>query len=169
MSARKQEANTIALARRLRRSMTNAEIILWSRLRHGQMHGLRFRRQHSIGPYVADFACAAAMLVIEVDGETHHTPEQVSHDARRRRYLASRGWKELRVSNRDVYENLIEVLDGIWREASRGLRHCRSSIQRHPLRLATNASHSRRLCASSAPPPHALPRAGEERSVPASS
>ena len=116
---RKHEQRSIAFAKRLRRTMTNAEVILWSKLRRDQMHGLRFRRQHPIGPYVADFACTTAMLVIEVDGETHHTLEQLFHDARRREYLVTRGWHEFRVAKRDVYDNLDDVLDAIWREANR--------------------------------------------------
>jgi very-short-patch-repair endonuclease len=99
--------------------MTEAEVILWSRLRRNQFDGLRFRRQHPMGPYVADFACAAIKLVIEVDGETHHTAEQLLHDARRRVYFESRGWREMRVSNRDVYDDLDGVLESIWRATRR--------------------------------------------------
>jgi len=95
--------------------MTDAEVILWSRLRREQFNAHRFRRQHPIGPYVADFVCARLKLVIEVDGETHHTPEQLLHDLRRRAYLESRGWREMRVSNRDIYEDLDSVLEAIWR------------------------------------------------------
>jgi very-short-patch-repair endonuclease len=115
MSARELEACTTAFARRLRRSMTDAEVILWSRLRRDQFAGLRFRRQHPIGPYVADFVCAKRKLVIEVDGETHHTPEQLLHDLRRREYLETRGWREMRIANRDVYDELENVLEVIWR------------------------------------------------------
>src|SRR5690349_7293661 len=92
MVSRRYEQLSLPRARSLRRSMTNAEVILWSRLRRNQMHGLRFRRQHPIGPYVADFACTTKMLVVEVDSETHHTPEQMQHDERRRAYLFNRGW-----------------------------------------------------------------------------
>ncbi|MBI1210216.1 MAG: DUF559 domain-containing protein [Alphaproteobacteria bacterium] len=116
MSAREREANTIQLARRLRRSMTDAEVILWSHLRRDQFRRLRFRRQHPIGPYVADFVCTKRKFVIEVDGETHHTPEQLLHDMRRRAYLEDRGWREMRVTNQDVYDDLDGVLETIWRE-----------------------------------------------------
>jgi very-short-patch-repair endonuclease len=71
------------LAKRLRRTMTKAEVVLWSNLRMLSKHGFHFRRQHPIGPYVADFAHMAGRLVIEVDGATHITPEQVAHDKRR--------------------------------------------------------------------------------------
>ncbi len=113
---RNDEDRSRPLAKQLRRTMTNAEVILWSRLRRDAMRRLRFRRQHPIGPYVADFACIALKLVIEVDGETHHTASQRAHDARRRAYFADRGWRELRVENAEVYERLDEVLEAIWRQ-----------------------------------------------------
>jgi very-short-patch-repair endonuclease len=90
-------------------------------LRRDQFQGLRFRRQHPIGPYIADFVCAKLKLVIEVDGETHHTPEQLVHDARQRDYMESRGWREMRVTNQDVYDDLDNVLESIWRETRRGV------------------------------------------------
>ena len=117
---REREERARPLARRLRGTMTNAEVILWSRLRRGGLHVHRFRRQHPIGPYVADFACVGAKLVVEVDGETHSTAEQLAHDARRRLYFAQRGWREVRVGNNDVYKRINEVLELIWREASLG-------------------------------------------------
>jgi very-short-patch-repair endonuclease len=122
MVSRRREQLSIPRAKQLRAAMTNAEVILWSRLRRAQLRGLHFRRQHPIGPYVADFACRRAMLVVEVDGETHHTPEQVTHDARRRWYLEQRGWCEMRVANQDVYRHLDEVIESIWRNADRQRR-----------------------------------------------
>ena len=98
-------------ARRLRAQMSRAEALLWSYLRRRGLNGARFRRQHPIGPYIADFACIAAKLVVEVDGATHWTPEQLEHDARRTKYLESNNWRVLRVINTDVYDNL----DGVWR------------------------------------------------------
>jgi very-short-patch-repair endonuclease len=70
--------------------MTEAEVMLWSRLRLKEMHGVHFRRQHPIGPYIADFACVPAMLVVEVDGRTHATDEQHAHDVRRDAYMTGR-------------------------------------------------------------------------------
>lgn len=96
--------------------MTDAERILWSRLRRKAFDGEnRFRRQHPIGPYIADFACVAAWLVVEVDGDTHGTEEEVAHDRRRDAYIRARGWRVFRVTNLDVYKNLDVVLEGIWR------------------------------------------------------
>jgi very-short-patch-repair endonuclease len=62
---------TVPLARRLRLTPTDAEIRLWSRLRRKQLEGFRFRRQHPLGPYVVDFFCAEAKLIVEVDGGQH--------------------------------------------------------------------------------------------------
>ena len=119
MVSRRHEQLSIPRAKRFRVSLTNAEVILWSRLRRGQMKGLHFRRQHPIGPYVADFACVSAMLVVELDGETHHAPEQKAHDARRTADLAQRGWYEIRVGNHDVYRRLNGVLEAVWNAANR--------------------------------------------------
>ncbi|GAM98730.1 DNA methylase [alpha proteobacterium U9-1i] len=75
------------------------------------MNGARFRRQHPVGPYIADTACPAVRLIVEVDGATHSTSDELAHDARRTKYLEQQGWTVIRVSNIDVYENM----DGVWR------------------------------------------------------
>ena len=105
------EFRVTAKARALRRSMTKAEVILWVNIRKRALDGARFRRQHPIGPYIADFACAAAKLVVEVDGATHSTPEELAYDAQRTKYLEQHGWTVIRVNNSDIYENM----DGVWR------------------------------------------------------
>lgn len=91
--------------------MTRAEVILWTYLRRRALNGARFRRQHPIGPYITDFACPAAKRIIEVDGATHSTPDELAYDARRTKYLESEGWAVIRVTNTDIYENI----DGVWR------------------------------------------------------
>jgi very-short-patch-repair endonuclease len=96
--------------------MTDAETILWSRLR--SWPHVRFRRQHPVGPYIADFACVPAMLVIEVDGATHGSDAERARDAVRDRYLQKRGWRVVRVWNHDVYERLDDVLDVIGHHAT---------------------------------------------------
>ena len=93
--------------------MTRAEIILWEHLRRHAINGLRFRRQHPIGPYIADFACLTAKLIVEVDGATHWTEEAQAYDQRRRAYLERQGWRELRVSNLEVCRNIDRVLEYI--------------------------------------------------------
>ena len=94
--------------------MTKAEVILWVHLRRRAMNDARFRRQHPIGPYIADFTCPASKLVVEVDGATHSTPEELAYDARRTKYLEQQGRTVIRVTNTDIYENM----DGVWRTIS---------------------------------------------------
>jgi very-short-patch-repair endonuclease len=113
---RHRERQSLALAKDLRQRMTNAEVILWSRLRRGEIYGWRFRRQHPIGPYVADFACVPARLVVEVDGDRHSSTNGLLHDRRRDAYLQSRGWRVFRVTNQDIYKNLDNVLEAIVRQ-----------------------------------------------------
>ena len=110
---RKPEKNTIKRAKALRRRMTDAEVIIWSRLRGRFFGDFRFRRQHPIGPYIADFACVMHRLVIEIGGDTHSTEREIDHDRRREGYLKTRGWFVFRVTNEDVYRRLDMVLEGI--------------------------------------------------------
>lgn len=91
--------------------MTEAEVMMWSRLRLKSMHGFHFRRQHPIGPYIADFACVPARLVLEVDGATHGSKEEIAHNRRRDAYMKQRGWRVLRITNEDVYKNFDNVVE----------------------------------------------------------
>jgi very-short-patch-repair endonuclease len=110
------EASTLIRARALRRTLTGAETILWSRMRHG-IGGMRFCRQHPIGPYIVDFACIRARLVVEVDGATHSSDAERGHDARRELFLRSRSWHLVRVSNNEVYHSLDAVLELIYQRS----------------------------------------------------
>jgi very-short-patch-repair endonuclease len=94
--------------------MTDAEVILWVRLRRRSLNGHRFRRQHPIAQYIADFASVSGRLVIEVDGATHSSPAEIEYDRQRDAFLDMRGWSVLRVTNLDVYENLEGVLERIY-------------------------------------------------------
>lgn len=100
-------------ARSLRKAPTSAEAKLWSRIRRGQIEGFRFRRQHPIGRFIADFACIEARLVIEVDGATHSTDAERANDARRTDWLESEGWRVFRAWNHEIYDNLDGVLEAI--------------------------------------------------------
>ena len=104
---------TRARAKTLRRAMTKAETTLWSRLRRGQLNGFHFRRQHPVGAFIADFACAKAKLIIEVDGATHSEDHEIAYDAKRQKQIEDLGWTVLRIWNLDVYENLEGVLENI--------------------------------------------------------
>jgi very-short-patch-repair endonuclease len=95
-------------AREMRRQPTEAERRLWSRLRSSGL-GVRFVRQRPIGPYIADFACRAARLIVELDGGQHGS----DYDQRRDSYLASKGWRVIRFWNPDVLSNTEGVLEMI--------------------------------------------------------
>lgn len=105
-------------ARRLRRAMTPAEQTLWQALRRQHLTGLRFRRQHAVGPFILDFYCPASHLVVEVDGGVHEEPEQAARDAARTEALAAYGYHILRVSNEQVLSDVNAVVRSIVQEAS---------------------------------------------------
>jgi len=88
--------------------MTDAEQLLWRRLRNRELSGKKFRRQHEIGRYIADFVCTEAMLIIELDGGQH--AKQVEYDGRRTRYLQAMGYRVLRFWNNDVLQDIESVL-----------------------------------------------------------
>jgi ATP-dependent helicase HrpA/adenine-specific DNA-methyltransferase len=104
---------TLSNAKRLRRNMTDAELLLWSKLRRHQIHGLMFRHQTSIGHYIVDFACLTIKLIIEVDGGQHNINKAA--DERRTRWLEARGYRVMRFWNNEVLQNLDGVLEVIWR------------------------------------------------------
>ena len=98
-------------ARHLRNNPTEAEQKLWSRLRRKQLHGYRFRRQRPIGPYIVDFVCLEALLIIEVDGGQH--AEQVAKDEARTRFLQKEWLRVIRFWNNEVLANTEGVLEAI--------------------------------------------------------
>src|SRR5688500_8099048 len=112
--------------------MTDAEVILWQRLRNRQLDGFKCRRQWSLGPFIVDFFCWERKLVVELDGG-QHTPEG---DADRTDWLEAQGYKVRRFWNSDVMENEDGVLEAI-------------------------ASDLRSLPPTAGPHPSPLPRAGE--------
>ncbi len=99
-------------ARALRTNATDAERRLWSRLRQKQMDDFRFRRQQPVGPYIVDFFCPEASLIIEVDGGQHATRE--AEDKARTHWLEACGYRMLRFWNNDVLQNIEGVLVTIW-------------------------------------------------------
>ena len=101
-------------AKAFRREMTPPEARLWQWLRAGRMRGLKFRRQHPVGPYILDFYCAEAKLAIEVDGSVHDGAEQAEHDRRRTAWLGSaHGIRVIRLRATAVRDDLGGVLDFI--------------------------------------------------------
>ena len=101
------------LARTLCRNATRAERRLWQGLRREQVAGFRFRRQVILGRLIVDFACLDARIIVEVDGATHSTDEEIARDAARSATLAAEGFDILRFTNEDVYCNLDGVLETI--------------------------------------------------------
>ena len=108
---------TTSIARKLRRSQPDAERLLWSKLRSRQLAGAKFRRQFPLPPYVADFCCEEAQLIVEVDGSQH--VESVVADEERTAFFEQEGYRVLRFWNNDVSLNIEGVADEIlkWLES----------------------------------------------------
>ena len=104
----------VARARRLRRDMADAERRLWRGLSRVPVTGTHLRRQATIGPYFADFACHEKRIIIEVDGEQHGFDARRAADERRTAYLEARGYRVLRFWNHEVLTELESVLDTIY-------------------------------------------------------
>ena len=95
---------SVPTARRLRRHSTNAESRLWAELRNRQLGDFKFVRQEPVGDYFADFLCREARLIVEVDGATHSTDEELHKDVTRTAFLERVGFKVIRVQNDDVLQ-----------------------------------------------------------------
>jgi very-short-patch-repair endonuclease len=102
---------TTGFAKQLRRNQTDAERVLWFRLRNRRLQGLKFKRQAPIDRYIVDFCCFDARLIIELDGGQHAT--RAVEDMNRTRILEAMGYLVLRFWNNDVLQNLEGVLDEI--------------------------------------------------------
>ena len=109
-------ANQRSRARSIRGAPTDAELRLWRLLRDRRLSGFKFRRQVPVGPYIVDFLCVGAKLIVEADGSQH--AESV-RDNVRDAYLANQGWKVLRFWNNEVLQNREGVLETIYAHASR--------------------------------------------------
>ncbi len=102
----------LARAREQRHPLTPAETKVWARVRKLQL-SYKIRRQHPIWRFIADFYCAEARLVIEIDGDSHVGADQVAYDAARTAWLEARGYHVIRFHNDDVHSNLEAVLSAI--------------------------------------------------------
>src|ERR1700712_2511410 len=94
----------------LRNNMTPAEMVLWGYLKGNQL-GAKFRRQHPLGIYIADFYCHQHKLIIEIDGSIHNLPEIIKNDLERQISLENDGMKFLRFKNDEIFNHLEKVLD----------------------------------------------------------
>ncbi len=114
---RRASPRLLAFSRELRHNQTEAEARLWQALRAHRFEDVHFRRQHAIGPYVADFCSPRKKLIIELDGSQHF--EQEEYDAERTVYLEAKGFRLLRFWNNEVRDNpegvlltIVNVLEG---------------------------------------------------------
>jgi len=139
---------TCARAKELRRELTRAETIVWTRLQKRRLLGFYFCKQVGAEPYIIDFACRTLRLAIEVDGATHSSAQERAHDARRTRVLQRDGWTIVRFWNEEAYDNEQGVIETIARLATTLLEE-----QQH--RSALRAAPSVSLASASDPPPPA--------------
>ena len=124
------QASHLDIKRRLRSNMTGPETRLWSALRARQLQGMKFRRQHGIGPYIVDFYCPEQSLVIEVDGDSHANADQIVRDQLRDKYFQSLGLRVIRYFNNDIVKNLAGVLEDLAEKLASGSTSPRPSLRR---------------------------------------
>jgi very-short-patch-repair endonuclease len=105
---------TVVRARELRKSMTRYEVKLWLRLRQLKTQGFRFRRQVPIGRWIADFACFTNRIVVEADGMQHGFEAEAARDALRDTFLNEQGFRVLRFTNNEIWENIDGVMEQIF-------------------------------------------------------
>jgi len=103
-------------ARQLRRRQTDAEAVLWARLRDRQLAGVKFRRQQPLGEFIVDFVSLEKRIVVEVDGGQHGEIEREERDNERTARLQDEGYRVLRFWNTDVLQNTEGVLERIMQE-----------------------------------------------------
>jgi very-short-patch-repair endonuclease len=106
-----RRTHNVPSARELRARETNAESLLWEKLRGRRLNGLKFRRQHPVGPFVLDFCCAECRLAVELDGGVHD--QQKERDAEREALLKTGGYRVLRFANDEVMDNIDAVIAAI--------------------------------------------------------
>jgi type I restriction enzyme R subunit len=111
-----QFVGLVERARELRKNQTPAEQILWEMVRDRRFLNLKFRRQHQIGDYIADFYCHDLKLIIELDGSVHRLSDVEKKDIKRDNYLKSLGFKILRIQNQTILDNPDKVLEIIHKE-----------------------------------------------------
>jgi very-short-patch-repair endonuclease len=102
-----------SFAKEQRSIPTRAEDLFWQQVRAGRFHGYKFKRQVPIAPYIVDFLCAEARLIVELDGAPHDKPEQRAHDERRDAFLRGQGFRVLRFSNDLMLGSGNLVLDSV--------------------------------------------------------
>jgi very-short-patch-repair endonuclease len=125
-------------ARELRKNLTTSEWRMWQHLRGRRMNGWKFRRQAAIGPYVADFVCFAARLIVELDGSSHDGEEaQVAYEQRRQAWLESQGYRVLRLAGRELPEE--DPLQGAWEAVDMALSETPGALDPSRVRPGSRA------------------------------
>jgi very-short-patch-repair endonuclease len=117
VAARFKSDRVLGAARRLRKVMTPAEQTLWFQLRRLPLSGSHFRRQTPIGPFIADFMCHGARLVVELDGGAHGAPDVALRDLERQEWIEGRSYLLLRFTNAEVMHDAKSVARRIFAEA----------------------------------------------------
>lgn len=108
-----RDAGRVKLARHLRRCHVPAEKLLWRELRGGEL-GFKFRRQHTIGPYIADFACCECKVVVELDGDSHTGTRPEAKDDEPTKFLEVAGWKVIRFWNSEVHDDVEAIVESTY-------------------------------------------------------
>ncbi len=111
--------DTVQYARKLRRRLTLPEVLMWQALRRRGLAGLRFRRQHPIGPYILDFYCDELRLAVEIDGQSHDHPDAIVHDQRRTGWLNRQDIQVIRFAAQFVLADMDGALGVIRRTVGR--------------------------------------------------
>jgi very-short-patch-repair endonuclease len=127
-------------ADQLRRNTTDAEKKLWRHLRRLELDGSHFRRQVPFGPYIADFACVVARLLIEIDGSQHAEERKKVRDEARTRWLEKEGYRVLRFWNNDIAKNIDGVMEAVY-AALHGLLSAEPVPLKHQRRRRRGPSH----------------------------
>jgi very-short-patch-repair endonuclease len=127
----------IEFARQMRRKPTPAEEAMWRELRGRQFLGFKFRRQHPLGLYIADFYTSSVALVVEIDGEKHVTAEELEYDCVRHQYLRSLELEVIRFWNAEVHDNLEGVLETLEQTCKNRLGRTRRRTPAHHRRERT--------------------------------
>ena len=105
------EMDLLPRAKELRKNQTDAEKVLWNKLRNRQINGYKFRRQVPVGAYIVDFMCVSVKLIIELDGGQH--AEQQDYDQKRSAYLETKSFQVIRFWNNEILTNIDGVLDSL--------------------------------------------------------
>ena len=104
--------DSLAFARHLRKNQTDAETVFWQEVRNRRFKGLKFRRQVRVGRFTVDFLCETEKLIVEIDDSLHEDKKE--YDADRTEVLNTQGYRVIRFTNADIYEDIVAVLDRLF-------------------------------------------------------